>query len=146
MEEVARVEGGADGDTVEFHPGSAEARDGSFLRTEEAFDGGGAEGDDNHGGNDGDLGSQVGQAGLHFGAGGFTISAGASWHIGAALENIRDIDLFTGEFHGCEHFCEEFTSETDEGFAFFVFIGARSFADKHETGLGITYSEDDLGA
>ncbi len=140
------MEGGADGDTVEFHPGSAEARDGSFLRTEEAFDGGGAEGDDNHGGNDGDLGSQVGQAGLHFGAGGFTISAGASWHIGAALENIRDIDLFTGEFHGGEHFGEKFASETDEGFAFFVFIGAGSFADKHETGLGITHSEDDLGA
>ena len=146
MEKVARVEGGADGDTVEFHPSSAEARDGGFLWTEEAFDCSGAEGDNNHGGNDGDLGSQVGQAGVHFGAGGFTISAGASWHIGAALENIRDIDLFTGEFHGGEHFGKEFTSETDEGFAFFVFIGARSFADKHETGLGITHSEDDLGA
>jgi hypothetical protein len=140
------VEGGADGDTVEFHPGSAEARDGGFLRTEEAFDGGSAESDNNHWGNDGDLGSQVGQAGIHFGASGFTISAGASWHIGAALENISDIDLFAGEFHGGEHFDEEFTSKTDEGFAFFVFIGARSFADKHETGLRITYSEDDLGA
>ena len=41
VKKVAGVKGGADGDALEFHPCSAEARDGIFLWAQEAFDGGG---------------------------------------------------------------------------------------------------------
>jgi len=38
VEEVAGVEGGANGNAIQLHPGSAKARDSIFLGTEEAFD------------------------------------------------------------------------------------------------------------
>ena len=79
-------------------------------------------------------------------AGGFAVAAGVGGHIGAAFEDVRDVDLFAGEFHGGEHFREKIACSTDKRFALFVFIGPGSFSDKHETGLGITHSEYDLGA
>ena len=38
VEEVAGVEGGANGNPIQLHPGSAKARDSILLGTEEAFD------------------------------------------------------------------------------------------------------------
>ena len=38
VEEVAGVEGGANGNAIQLHPRSAKARDSIFLGTEEAFD------------------------------------------------------------------------------------------------------------
>ena len=78
-------------------------------------------------------------------AGGFAVAAGVGRHIGAAFEDVSDVDLFAGEFHGGEHFCEKIACSTDERFALFVFIGTGSFSDKHEAGFGVAHSEDDLG-
>ena len=78
-------------------------------------------------------------------AGRFAVAAGVGGHIGAAFEDVRDVDLFAGEFHGGEHFREKIACSTDERFALFVFIGPGSFSDKHEAGLGVAHSKDDLG-
>lgn len=146
MQKIAGMKGGADGDTVDFHPRSAETGDGGLLWAEQAFHGGGAESDNDYGGDDRDLGAKIGKACFHFVACGFSVSARFGGHIGPTFQNIRDVDLFAGEFHGGEHFGEKFSGETDEGFTLFVLIGTWSFPDEHESGFRIANTENDLRA
>jgi hypothetical protein len=77
---------------------------------------------------------------------GFSVSARFGGHIGTAFQNIRDVDLFAGEFHGGEHFREKFSGKSDERFSLFVFIGTGSFADEHESSFRIANTENDLRA
>ena len=146
MQKIAGMKGGADGDAVDFHPCSAETGDGGFLGAEQAFHGGGAESDNDHGGDDRDLGAKIGKAGFHFVACGFSVSAGFGGHIGPTFQNIRDVDLFAAEFHSGEHFGEKLSGESDERFTLFILIGTGSFPDEHEAGLRIANTENDLRA
>jgi len=146
VQKIAGMKGGADGDTVDFHPRSAETGDGGLLWAEQTFHGGGAKSDNDHGCDDRNLGAKIGKAGLHFVACGFSVSARFGGHIWTAFQNIRDVDLFAGEFHSGEHFREKFSGESDERFSLFVFIGTGSFADEHEAGFRIANAENDLRA
>ena len=139
------MKGGANGNAIQLHPRSAKARDSIFLGTEEAFDRRGAEGDDDDGGNDGNLLPEVGKAGFHFVAGGFAVAAGVGGHIGPAFENIGDVDLLSGELHSCKHFRQEISCPADKRFPLLILICAGSFADKHEAGFGVANTEDNLG-
>ena len=146
MQKIAGMKGGADGDTVDFHPRSAETGDGGLLGAEQTLHGGGAESDNDHGCDDRNLSAKIGKAGFHFVSCGFSVSARFGGHIWTAFQNIRDVDLFAGEFHGGEHFREKFSGESDERFSLFVFIGTGSFADEHESSFRIANTENDLRA
>ena len=78
-------------------------------------------------------------------AGGFAVAAGVGGHIGPAFENIGDVDLLSGELHGCKHFRQEISCPADKRFPLLILICAGSFADKHEAGFGVTNTEDNLG-
>ena len=78
-------------------------------------------------------------------AGGFAVAAGVGGHIGSAFENIGDVDLLSGELHGCKHFRQEISCPADKRFSLLILICAGSFADKHEAGFGVANTEDNLG-
>jgi len=146
MEKVAWMKGGADRNSIQFHPCSAKTGDGGLLRAEKSLYRGGAECDDDGGGDNGHLGPKVGQAGVHLGSGRFAVATGVGGHVGAALQDVGDVDLFAGEFHGRDHFGEEFAGEADERLALFVLLGSGSFADEHQLGFGIAHAENDLSS
>ncbi len=65
---------------------------------------GGAEGDDDGGADDVDLGAEVGDAGFHSCRVGLRLPGTPGGHVGAALDDVADVDLLAGEAHGDDHF------------------------------------------
>ncbi len=146
MEQVTRMEGGADGNTVEFQPVAPKPGDGRFLRSEETFHGGGSQGDDHLWGDDGNLGAEIRKACVHLIPGGFAVAAALGGHVRAAFQNVGDVNFFAGEFHRGDHLGEKLAGPTDERLALFVLIGSGSLAHKHELGLRVAHAEDHLSA
>ena len=79
-------------------------------------------------------------------AGRFAIAAGVGGGVGSALEDIGDIDLFSGELHRREHFGEKISRSANKRFALLVLIGARGFPDEHQASFRIADPKNDLGA
>src|SRR4030042_2847136 len=61
----------------------------------------------------------------------------------AALYNVGDIDLFTGEVNGLDDAGQELPGLADKGPPLQVFVPARGLADKAEGGGGVPLTEDD---
>ena len=144
-EEIGGVVGGEEGDVFEGEPTSAQGAH-RFVGAGEAEHGGFAEGDEDAGLDDGDLLAEVGQAALHFKRGGRAVAGGALGRVGAAFEDVGEVDVVAGEAHGGDDFGEEFAGASDEGFAEAVFVCPGGFADKHEVGVRVAGAEDGLGA
>src|SRR5882762_10170838 len=108
------------------------------IHSEQRLGGGGAEGHDHLGFDHCDLPHQKRRAGCTLLALGLAI---ARW---AALHDVRDVDLLALDPHGFDHVVEQLPGAPHEGFALFVFVGARPLAHEHQLGLRITYPEYDL--
>ncbi len=62
----------------------------------------------------------------------------------AALHHVADVNVFSLQPHGFDHLRQQFSGAPDERQSLRIFIGARTFADKDEFGLGIPVAEDNL--
>src|SRR5215212_8301014 len=65
---------------------------------------------------------------------------------GAALHDVRQVDLLTGQVHGRQDIVEELARPPDEGQSRGVFVLAGPLADEHQGRVGITGREDRIGA
>ncbi len=108
--------------------------------------GGFAEGDEDARLDDGDLFAQVGEAALHFERRGGAVAGRVRRHVGAAFEDVGDVDVVAGQAHGVDDFGEEFAGASDEGLALLVLIRSGGLADEHEVGVGVAGAEDGLRA
>ena len=141
-EEVGGVEGGHEGDAAVGLPVAAEAGDAVGF-AEQALDGGGAEGDHDLGLDEVDLVVEPGDAGGHFGGGGFAVAGGLARGVGAALEDVGDEDLFAAEPHGDDDLGEQLAGLADKRLPPGILIRPRSLSDEHEPGMDVTHPEDD---
>ena len=93
-----------------------------------------------------DLAMEIGDAGLHFLGRRLAVAGGLAGSVGPALEDVGDIDRIAGQPHGLDDPREQLAGLADEGFALFIFVGARGFADEHEFGVDIADAEDHVFA
>ena len=123
--------------TAKIVPAAAEFRH-RRVNGQKSLGGDCPEGNDDFGLDYGDLTHQKRRAGFAF------IALGGPIPGRAALDDVCDINIFTLQAHGLNHVVQQLTSAADERFPLLVFIGAWGFADKHQIGAGIAYTEDDL--
>jgi len=145
VQEVGGMVGGHDGDAAPGLPLAAEPGDADGF-AEESFDGGGAEGDEDFGADQIDLFLQVGDAGGHFRGGGLAVASGLPGGVGAALEDVGDVDGVAGEAGRDDDFGEELAGGANKRFAHAVFVRAGGLADEHEAGIDVTDAKDDIFA
>jgi hypothetical protein len=144
-EKISGVISDHDGGAVVVEPATAEFAHWACV-AKEAFDGGGAESDDDAGLDDFDLLSEPREAGAHFVELWLTIASRTGGHVRAALQDISDVDVIAREPHGIDDFRKELSGASDEGFALRVLIGSGGFADEHEFRIRIADTEDDVCA
>src|ERR1700678_1161608 len=58
-----------------------------------------------------------------------------------ALDDVRDVNVFTPQAHGLDHVVEQLSGAANEWLALLVFIRARRFADKHQFGFRVAHPE-----
>ena len=141
-EEVGWVEGGHDGDAVEFAKRSAVAGDGARFG-EEAFHGAAAEGDDDFRLHDFDFADQVRASGVGFRRVRLAIlfPLVAAGNDRAELEDVGNVDVAAFEPHGVDYFVEQLAGGTDERLALAFLLGSRRFTDEHQRRMRIADCE-----
>lgn len=144
-EQIGGMVGDHDRDALEFEPASAEVAHRGGI-AEEALNGGRAKSDDGFRLNDGDLLFKPREACLHLVEFWFAVATFAGRHVGAAFENVRDVDVGALKSHRLDHLREELTRAPDKRLTLLVFIGSGRFSDEHEIGIWIAHSEDNLRA
>jgi len=77
-------------------------------------------------------------------ASGDFVGGGVSVFRRAAFHDVRYIDIASFEPHRLDDFGEELPGPSHEGFTFQIFIATRAFAHKHEFGLRISDSKDEI--
>src|SRR6266550_158567 len=126
-------------------PSAAQLSHGAAC-SQKAFNGGGAEGDQNPGLDNVDLFNQIWPAGLHFHRRRCPVTRGAGWHVGPAFQNVGNVHVATCEPHCFNYSREQLAGATDEWLALCIFICTWRFADKHHIGVWITHPEHSLCA
>ena len=106
--------------------------------------GGLANGDDHLRLNQIDLRNEIRFAGVHLLCGGLAIVVFLGGRVGAALEDVGDVDRVPGVAHRLNNLCQQLSGLADEWFALAVLIDARSFADKHQIRMNVADPEDDI--
>ena len=117
-----------------------------FVCPSEPSHGGFAQGDKDARLDDDDLLAQVRKAPLHFQRGGWTVSRRAFWHVGAAFEDVGDVDIVAGQSHGVDDFGKEFPGASDKWLALLIFVRSRRFADEHQLRIWVADTENSLRA
>ena len=137
--------GGHEGDAAIGLPLAAEFGDADGF-AEEAFHGGGAEGDDDAGADEIDLLMEPGAADSHLIGRGLAVAGGLAGGVRAAFQNIGDVEVVARAAGGLDDFGEQLAGAAHEGLAAFIFIGPRSFPDEEEFAVDIAHAEDDVFA
>lgn len=138
-EEVGGVVGAEDLRPTVEEEAAAHFRDG-LRRVEEVLGGDGSPADDEVGIDDSQLSIQPFAALRGFFGGRIAIPGGT------AAEDIADVQILAFELHGFDDFIHELSGTTDKRFALLVFVGAGGFAEKQESGFGISDAEHGLSA
>jgi hypothetical protein len=113
---------------------------------EQAFHRGGAERHQCPRLDDIDLLLQVWKAGLHLVRARLPIARFTSRHVGAALQDVCDVDSLPSVAHRGDDFRQQLTSLADKWLTLQVLVFTGSFADKHQLRLWIANAEDHLRA
>jgi hypothetical protein len=111
------------------------------ARSEQAFDSNRAERDQYGWLNNIDLFDEVRAARLHFSGRRRPIPKTARRCVRPAFENVRDVNVFSREIHRLNNSRQQLSGASDKWFALLIFIRTGRFADEHQIGVGVSYSE-----
>jgi hypothetical protein len=85
-----------------------------------------------------DLASQKGKTTFYL------LSFGIPVSRGAALDDVADIHLVSGQIDCLENLCQKLSGRSHERLALQILLVARPFSDQHQTGTGVAGTEYDI--
>jgi hypothetical protein len=87
---------------------------------------------------------QIGNARFHLLRFRFTVAGRLTGRIGAAFQNIGNVDIGAGKSGGLDDFRQQLTGLAHKRFALLIFIRSRGFAHKHQLRVNAADAEDNI--